>query len=150
LDRIWALPAGSTEGEGDKLLLYERRPGLRNAAEQYNFTAFTLQLTGHQDESLTGESRGGLPPTDSRFRPDKRAVEEVSTHSHTHTQTHTHTHLYTHTHTRIRAHTFTLRLFTREQFLQAREDSTKNSCFMSCILETIVPYFFFFIMLFVR
>jgi len=71
LDRIYAQPAPSDgcAGPEGKLLLYARHHRLRNAAEQYNFTAFTLELKRADD-------RTALPPTDSRLRPDLLALEE--------------------------------------------------------------------------
>ena len=42
----------------------------RDAARQYGFTAFAISLN-----ELTPECARNLPPTDSRFRPDMRALE---------------------------------------------------------------------------
>lgn len=43
----------------------------RNAPEYYGFTSFGITLN-----EITPDLEGRLPPTDSRFRPDVRALEE--------------------------------------------------------------------------
>ena len=43
-----------------------------DAARQYGFTAFAITLN-----ELTPEMLQNLPPTDSRLRPDMRALEEA-------------------------------------------------------------------------
>jgi hypothetical protein len=73
LDRITATPdTADPEDRSSQVVLYRRLPGLPDAEEQYNFTAFTLRLK-FASEFETAR----LPPTDSRRRPDERALEEV-------------------------------------------------------------------------
>ena len=50
--------------------IWERNPRLELWAEQYHFTSYTLQLN-HFPPGL----KKWLPHTDSRFRPDQRALE---------------------------------------------------------------------------
>lgn len=52
-------------------LLWECNPNPPNCESMYNFTFFTLQLN-HLPSSLLPH----LPPTDTRIRPDQRALEQ--------------------------------------------------------------------------
>lgn len=52
-------------------VLWRISPFLRNAPEYYGFTSFGITLN-----EVTPDLLGKLPPTDSRFRPDVRALEE--------------------------------------------------------------------------
>ena len=52
-------------------LLFEAKPFPENFNMMYFFTNFTLQLN-----NLPEGLKEKLPPTDSRLRPDQRAVEE--------------------------------------------------------------------------
>lgn len=51
-------------------VLWRMTPFPKNTHEYYGFTAFTITLN-----ELTGDIAGKLPPTDSRLRPDVRALE---------------------------------------------------------------------------
>lgn len=51
--------------------LWTGAPDLDRCEEQFYFTDFTLQLN-----HLTDKLRAKLPPTDSRLRPDQRALEQ--------------------------------------------------------------------------
>ena len=55
---------------GAESLLWEATPLGENAKKQFFFSKFTLQLN-----YLNEELAGIIPPTDSRFRPDQRAIE---------------------------------------------------------------------------
>jgi hypothetical protein len=52
-------------------LLWQAGPLSDGAAPRYGFTRFAAQLN-----EVTGVERGRLPPTDSRLRPDQRALED--------------------------------------------------------------------------
>lgn len=52
-------------------VLWRITPFHRNAPEYYGFTTFGVTLN-----EITPDIQGKLPPTDSRFRPDVRALEE--------------------------------------------------------------------------
>ncbi|CAL1696578.1 unnamed protein product [Somion occarium] len=52
-------------------VLWRTTPFPRNAPEYYGFTSFGITLN-----DITPDLEGKLPPTDSRFRPDVRALEE--------------------------------------------------------------------------
>ncbi|THH31978.1 hypothetical protein EUX98_g2202 [Antrodiella citrinella] len=52
-------------------LLWKINPFPRNAPEYYGFTSFGITLN-----EITPDLEGHLPPTDSRLRPDVRALEE--------------------------------------------------------------------------
>ncbi|TCD67530.1 hypothetical protein EIP91_012284 [Steccherinum ochraceum] len=52
-------------------LLWKISPFPRNAPEYYGFTSFGITLN-----EITPDLEGHLPPTDSRLRPDVRALEE--------------------------------------------------------------------------
>ncbi|OCH96631.1 hypothetical protein OBBRIDRAFT_743469 [Obba rivulosa] len=52
-------------------VLWRMTPFSRNAPEYYGFTSFGVTLN-----EITPDLQGKLPPTDSRFRPDVRALEE--------------------------------------------------------------------------
>ena len=51
-------------------VLWKMRPFPRHAEENYGFTLFGITLN-----EITDDIKGKLPPTDSRFRPDVRALE---------------------------------------------------------------------------
>jgi len=51
--------------------LWQVGPLSDGAAPRYGFTRFAAQLN-----EMTGVERGRLPPTDSRLRPDQRALED--------------------------------------------------------------------------
>lgn len=55
---------------GDEEVIFEMRPKPKNSDMMFNFSHFALQLN-----YLTPELAQRLPPTDSRFRPDQRAME---------------------------------------------------------------------------
>jgi hypothetical protein len=52
-------------------ILWRATPFLRNASEYYGLTSFGITLN-----EITSDLVGMLPPTDSRFRTDVRALEE--------------------------------------------------------------------------
>lgn len=52
-------------------VLWKINPYPRNAPEYYGFTSFGITLN-----EITPDLKGHLPPTDSRLRPDVRALEE--------------------------------------------------------------------------
>ena len=52
-------------------VLWRITPFPRNVSEYYGFTAFGITLN-----EITPDLEGRLPPTDSRLRPDVRALEE--------------------------------------------------------------------------
>ena len=52
-------------------ILWKINPFPRNAPEYYGFTSFGITLN-----EITPDLEGHLPPTDSRLRPDVRALEE--------------------------------------------------------------------------
>lgn len=52
-------------------VLWQMTPFPRNAPEYYGFTSFGITLN-----EITPDLEGKLPPTDSRFRTDVRALEE--------------------------------------------------------------------------
>ena len=52
-------------------VLWRMTPFPRNAPEYYGFTSFGITLN-----EITPDLEGKLPPTDSRLRPDVRALEE--------------------------------------------------------------------------
>ena len=56
---------------GEKQEIWKSFPLIENWAEQYHFTKFGLQLN-HLHPRLQKK----LPPTDARFRPDQRALEQ--------------------------------------------------------------------------
>jgi hypothetical protein len=68
LDVKWR---GTGEGGGDALPLFAFAGFADDAARQYGFTPFAIALN-----ELTPEQYRNLPPTDSRLRPDMRALED--------------------------------------------------------------------------
>lgn len=52
-------------------VLWRMTPFPRNATEYYGFTSFGVTLN-----EITSDLEGKLPPTDSRYRPDVRALED--------------------------------------------------------------------------
>ena len=62
---------GTGEGGGDALPLFAFAGFADDAARQYCFTPFAIALN-----ELTPEQYRNLPPTDSRLRPDMRALED--------------------------------------------------------------------------
>lgn len=59
-----------SDPSGEDELVWEMRPKPENSDKMYNFSHFALQLN-----YLTEELKERLPPTDSRLRPDQRALE---------------------------------------------------------------------------
>ncbi|CAF0837403.1 unnamed protein product [Adineta steineri] len=58
----------------NSITLWRIIPKLDNAAQYYNFSLFTFALNEWTEEDK--KTRPPLPPTDSRFRPDIRKMEE--------------------------------------------------------------------------
>lgn len=58
----------------NSITLWRIIPKLTYASQYYNFSLFTMALNEWTDEDQ--RSRPSLPPTDSRFRPDIRKMEE--------------------------------------------------------------------------
>jgi hypothetical protein len=72
MDRIYACPEACTNFDvngPDVRLLWKAPEMIEDYHQQYCFTAFTLGLN-----DLTPKLAEVLPPTDSRFRPDQRAL----------------------------------------------------------------------------
>jgi hypothetical protein len=72
MDRIYACPEACTNFDvngPDVWLLWKAPEMIEDYHQQYCFTAFTLGLN-----DLTPKLAEVLPPTDSRFRPDQRAL----------------------------------------------------------------------------
>lgn len=75
-DYFAAIPIGS-DGEANssgKMELWKAAPLPDNAKAQYYFTSFTVRLN-----ELADWMTAYLPPTDSRLRPDQRALEDAET-----------------------------------------------------------------------
>ncbi|KAH9572060.1 hypothetical protein CY35_02G126900 [Sphagnum magellanicum] len=73
MDRIYACPEACTTFDVDSpdvRLLWKAPQLIEDYRQQYCFTRFTLGLN-----DLTPKLAEVLPPTDSRFRPDQRALE---------------------------------------------------------------------------
>ncbi|KAI6240732.1 hypothetical protein M3Y99_00443900 [Aphelenchoides fujianensis] len=61
---------GQVVASGEQVALFEAPPPHEHAAAHYGFTRFTMALN-----ELHDAERPLLPPTDSRFRPDQRLLE---------------------------------------------------------------------------
>ena len=59
----------TVKGKSEPLWEAEKMP--HNASDYYGFTYFAMSLN-----EITDDIRHVLPPTDSRFRPDQRALED--------------------------------------------------------------------------
>lgn len=71
IDGFWNSRLTSHDQDGNSIELWRRRPLPPSAPKMYTFTAFTMTLN-QLPPTLTPH----LCPTDSRFRPDQRAMEE--------------------------------------------------------------------------
>ncbi|TRM61489.1 Oxysterol-binding protein-domain-containing protein [Schizophyllum amplum] len=71
LEGKWDDQLAQTHDESNFRVLWRIIPHPKNTHEYYGFTAFAMTLN-----ELTDDIRGQLPPTDSRWRPDVRALEE--------------------------------------------------------------------------
>lgn len=75
---LWAVVLDPHTGRpnGSRFLLWRRASSPPHAARQYEMTAFAFGL----NTPPTTPGCGSLPPTDARFRPDSRALEDGSLH----------------------------------------------------------------------
>ncbi|KAL1729778.1 Oxysterol-binding protein-domain-containing protein [Schizophyllum commune] len=71
LEGKWDDQLAQTTDESHFRVLWRITPHPKNTHEYYGFTAFAMTLN-----EITDDIRPALPPTDSRFRPDVRALEE--------------------------------------------------------------------------
>ncbi|KAL1738264.1 Oxysterol-binding protein [Schizophyllum fasciatum] len=71
LEGKWDDQLSQTHDESHFRVLWRITPHPKNTHEYYGFTAFAMTLN-----ELTDDIRPVLPPTDSRWRPDVRALEE--------------------------------------------------------------------------
>jgi hypothetical protein len=71
-ERIIAKPAG-TDSESNAMVVWKRTPVPENADKMFNFTEFAVTLN-----ELLPELSATLCRTDSRLRPDQRAMEKCA------------------------------------------------------------------------
>lgn len=70
LEGFWNSELYSITNSNEKVLLVKRHPVPENCEYQYNFTKWDMNLNLFHKELIPK-----LPPTDSRLRPDIRALE---------------------------------------------------------------------------
>lgn len=71
LEGKWDESLAQTLQSSHLRVLWKVTPFPRRAEEYYGFTSFGITLN-----EITDDIKGKLPPTDSRFRPDVRALED--------------------------------------------------------------------------
>lgn len=72
-DYVASIPHGAPEGDlTNKKVLWKRTPLPEHSDKQYYFTSYTMRMN-----ELAEWMKPLLPPTDSRWRPDQRALEDV-------------------------------------------------------------------------
>jgi hypothetical protein len=71
LDGKWDEQISKSLDSSQYHVLWRMDPFPRNTHQFYGFTSFAMSLN-----EITGDLVGKLPPTDSRYRPDVRALEE--------------------------------------------------------------------------
>lgn len=71
LEGKWDETLAQTKDSSNLHVLWRVQPYPRRCPEVYGFTHFGITLN-----EITPDLEGKLPPTDSRFRPDVRALEE--------------------------------------------------------------------------
>jgi hypothetical protein len=71
-EQISAIPVGGESSE--PFVLWKKTPVPDHADKQYMFTSYTMRMN-----EIADWMRPYLPPTDSRLRPDQRALEDANT-----------------------------------------------------------------------